>query len=152
MKGIQWYHGHRVVDSVKSYYIYDLPEGMVAEPGSFTGTPQELAALIVRQITTYPETHNQDSFIDGNHSASGSYRDHGCKTTMCVAGWISTFVQGKIASREVVDVAMKALDITEQDAQTLFYHTNEAEALQALQYLAEGRTGEFSAFLDDFLM
>lgn len=41
-------------------------------------TGKELAQKILDQITAHPETHNQDTWVDGFNS---------CGTTYCIAGW-----------------------------------------------------------------
>lgn len=103
------------------------PEKRVAEPGSFEGTKKQLAQLVLDQVTTYPETHDQSDYVSD------------CGTTACVAGWTCLFQNGGLPLfGHADDEARKALGLNVTDAQRLFHHVTEEQARMALKFLANG--------------
>jgi hypothetical protein len=134
-KQISWVRTNQSID------LYDPPKGLVAEPGSFSGTPKEMAALILQQVETYPETHDQDSFIVGPYWSSILQEKidslYHCGTTMCVAGFAETFAHGSIERySEGGDRAAALLGLSDDEVEALFYSASGEEAVEFLQLLA----------------
>lgn len=103
----------------------------VMELGSFEGTPMQLRQAVLDQITTYPETHDQEDWV-GN-----------CGTTACVAGWSLMLRDGRLPSDQpwnIAEQALKALDLTPYDAMRLFHYTTKDQAKLALKFLANGES------------
>lgn len=102
----------------------------VIEPGTFDGTPQQLRQLVLDQIITYPETHDQGDW---------EY----CGTTACVAGWAMLladgFVTRSFAHPAVPEKrAAQLLGLDWYDTVRLFYTCTNDQAKAALKYLANG--------------
>lgn len=105
-----------------------LPQAIV-EYGTFEGTPRELAELILDQLTVYPETHDQGTWVNLDT----------CETTMCIAGWAAAFTGSYMDTKWIYfHKGMHALGLTPRDAALLFIHTNNAQAVHAMQFLAKG--------------
>lgn len=108
----------------------------------------DLMLAIREQITTHPETHDQDSW--GNKTA-------GCGTTHCIAGWAGALSRAqldwsgadeswmKLDSIDGQDPEIfgeKALGLTRAEAGALFY-AGEEGALALLDRMIEaGKNGE----------
>jgi len=118
----------------------------VAPLGSFDGTPQQLAQLVLDQVVTYPETHDQRDW-------------ESCGTQACVAGWALLFSQGFVrrgiptSSPAIAAAAREALGLSVNDAARLFFCVTEDQAKLALKALANGETVDWDAvghrFRDD---
>ena len=110
---------------------------LVAPLGSCDGTPQQLCQLVLDQVVTYPETHNQ--------------RDWECGTQACVAGWTLLFSRGFVyggiprSSPAIAAAAREALGLSVDDAARLFFCTTEEQAKLALKALANGETVDWDA-------
>lgn len=110
----------------------------VADIGSFEGTKQELAQLVFDQVTTYPETHDQNDWIQ---------RESDCGTVACIGGWASLFCFGYIASFTISmeTNARESLGLNEYDGLRLFYHVTNEQAVLALKFLANGEPIDWAA-------
>lgn len=114
------------------------PKDHVAAGGSFTGTPQELAQLILDQVTTFPETHHQAQWV-----AQGSGE---CGTTMCVAGWAQWFVKGYVDEEIVQSEAAGFLGLSE--CTPLFGAMLKPDQVrEALKCLANGEQPDWGNFI-----
>jgi hypothetical protein len=100
----------------------------VAPIGSFDGTPAQLAQLVLDQIVTYPETHDQRDWFSP------------CGTTGCVSGWANMFAKGyfETANYAPETSGRELLGLTPFDAYWLFYCTTNQQAQHALKALANG--------------
>lgn len=101
----------------------------VMQAGAFDGTPMQLRQVVLDQIVTYPETHDQRDWVSA------------CGTTACVAGWALLFQLGYIPVGNAFDVleeAQRLLDLDDYDAIRLFHYTNQSQARHALKFLANG--------------
>ena len=107
----------------------------VAPVGSFDGTPAQLAQLVLDQIVTYPETHDQTDWF--------SY----CGTTGCVSGWANMFARGYIetANHAPEISGRELLGLTPFDAYWLFFCTTNRQAQLALKFLANGERIDWGA-------
>jgi len=96
--------------------------------GSFDGTPAELAQLVLDQIVTYPETHDQNDWFSW------------CGTTGCVSGWANMLARGYIETgNHAPEVSgRELLGLTPFDAYWLFFCTTNRQAQHALKALANG--------------
>lgn len=108
-----------------------MPPGQaVAGPGSFEGTPQQLAQLIYDQLVTYPETYDQNHWV---------YQWNDCGTTMCVAGWAQWFIEGRVNPITVAVVAGDKLGLTPEGRNELFWPMAGRDfVLESLKALANG--------------
>lgn len=101
----------------------------VMQAGGFDGTPMQLRQVVLDQITTYPETHDQRDWVSA------------CGTTACVAGYALLFQLGYIPIGDAFDVLEEAqhlLDLDDYDAMRLFHYTTKEQARHALKFLANG--------------
>lgn len=122
---------------------------------NITLTDKILDVLLLR-----PDQHDQDLWIDGGLSSFSSAgelipeiaREPECGTTACIAGWTALF---SLPAGSVIDVrynirlpdgtlgfipywARDALEITDEQADTLFYEIDTTEgAIRALKYLKD---------------
>lgn len=106
-------------------YVQDL--------GTFEGTTLQLRQLVLDQIITYPDSHDQSDW--------GSKGD--CGSTACASGWAQLFCDGTVQSRVVSPQApfnrgRELLGLSWYDATRLFLTTNNGQAKLALKYLANG--------------
>lgn len=117
-------------------------------------TPQpgrETAEWVLDVITRNPDCHDQ-----------GSWQNEGeCGTTRCVAGWaahahgyrtlsISKFVWAKGDKKRAVDSLGKdLLHLSPRDANRLFYTSSDAQAVEALRYVAKGEPINWAAVWGD---
>lgn len=137
------------------HYWYPEPP-LVIKPGTFTGTPQELAQAILRQVTEYPENFSMWTWIDlagvwpKSEEAARAIEEQAklegtpCGTTMCIAGYAQLFTKGYVMDDTVTADAARALgianpDLPGDDDSFLFYVSDE-RALAGLEYLAQGGT------------
>lgn len=96
-------------------------------------TAQVTAQLILDQITKYPETHNQDEFEN-----TSPYRN--CPTMRCVAGWAAHFNGYTMSDAgDVGTLGQELLDLTDGEAQWLFFRTDNDMAVKAVRQLAAGQ-------------
>lgn len=98
---------------------------------------RETALAILNIIKVHPELHDQTEWE--------AYSD--CGTTRCIAGWAQWLHEGRVVDcdnsydpNDVVNAARRYLDISEDDADWLFYSTNDALAVRALELLAAGES------------
>lgn len=114
----------------------------VVELGSFEGTPQQLRQLVLDQLTTYPESHNQRDW---------GRNDIDCGTVACVAGWAMLFADGfvtkshAISSKRLEARGAELLSLSPYDAIRLFYMVTEAQARMALKFLANDEQVDWDA-------
>jgi hypothetical protein len=124
---------------------------------------QELAAMVLKQITTHPETHYQGMWARELSPARQLTLGVSCNTQMCVAGWAVHFadaaaepdymgtstawyVRNGDGVREPYNEAgRKALDITVQERDYLFdTDRTQDEVIAALTDLVE--TGHLTPY------
>lgn len=111
----------------------------------------DLMLRVREQITTHPETHNQNQWA----------RRGSCGTTHCIGGWAVAFSRSSdmewyslgdlnsdleacitVAGQYIPDAARDALGLTEKEAERLFYDCSNTEALQILdEYIEQGKNG-----------
>lgn len=101
-------------------------------------SPQEVAQMVLDQVTNYPETHEQ-----------GNWEHTNCQTTRCIAGWAQYLVRGFVNAGDNSrgDRPSVALDAAKllgfraisEDWGRLFYDMNNDRVVRALRYLAEGK-------------
>lgn len=109
----------------------------VAELGSFEGTTQQLCQLVLDQITTYPESHDQGDW---------HYATEECGTVACVSGWAQLLADGQVLPtwlardgvQETEARGAELLGLSAYDAVRLFYSCTNDQAKLALKYLANG--------------
>lgn len=109
----------------------------VAELGSFEGTVLQLRQLVLDQITTYPESHDQGDW---------HYATEECGTVACVSGWAQLLVDGQVQPtwllrdgvQETEVRGAELLGLSTYDAARLFYTCTNDQAKLALKYLANG--------------
>lgn len=126
--------------------------------------PQDLAVgkdtaqWVLDVIRVKPELHRQDIWWSGE-TADDFYS---CGTPHCVAGW-AAFAHQDILQQEIEhfmpsnntvrgalmdaipDAALLALEITQDDAERLFWKTSNDQALHAMEYLAKGEAIDWAA-------
>lgn len=135
---------------------------------------QALAAEVLRRIREHPETHNQESWIelgcptvDDLPYLNRRYVDplH-CGSTACTAGhaiyaagghavrlgggvqWVHPSVG---AAESVLILARKLLQLSSDEAQTLFMYADEQDAVNALQeYVDTGSMANWLAWMNDY--
>ncbi|GIG59668.1 hypothetical protein Lfu02_40400 [Longispora fulva] len=115
---------------------------------------QETARWVLEHIRQHPQTHDQGSWeVEGAPE---------CGTTRCVAGWAAhahglvhhhsdSSVRGEVTGgqwEQIEYVAARLLGLRMQspdedlmsasDGDLLFFHTTNAQAVHALEYLAKG--------------
>lgn len=136
-------------------FFYATPQ-LVIEPGTFKGNERELAALIERQVETYPETFDMGGFIDGGGDSVYSGHPYfeqekaelekkdptACGTTLCIAGYAQLFVDGEITG-SVVRRGAELLGL--YDGTQLFY-TNNDTGKRLLSHLVDGTYDESMAY------
>lgn len=110
-------------------------------------TPHKRAEWVLGTITTYPDLHNQQAWID-----EGS-----CGTTRCVGGWTlyaADIPEDILLRRQAgdafppqssLDLAGPLLGLDYADADRLFYYTNDEEAVLALQAIVAGKAIDWEA-------
>lgn len=110
----------------------------VAELGSFEGSPQQLCQLVLDQITTYPESHDQGDW---------HYATEECGTVACVSGWAQLLADGQVLPtwlaredgvQEPEARGAELLGLNRYDAMRLFYTCTNDQAKLALKALANG--------------
>lgn len=120
-----------------------LPEPpLVAEAGTVTGSPQEVARVILKQLENHPKSFHMGSWVAlwrfSSGGASSSYQlEDVCGTTLCVAGYAQLFIKGHIDETTVERDAAAALGLNRYHAERLFYGGAE-QAVQTLQAIADG--------------
>lgn len=120
-----------------------LPKDMVCAPGTFTGTPQELAALVLQQVETFPQYHDQNSWVGHYESTPDAVGT--CGTTLCVAGWTQLFTTGEVGMCDLIGKAGDLLGLDEDSADDLF-HLSERQVKSALAILAAGKSVNWDAY------
>jgi len=111
--------------------------------------PQETAQAVLEQIRTNPETYDQAEF------------ETACGTKRCVAGWAAHFHGYKVRvskyfhsqqwyspAGDAVDIEMvgaRVLGLRPFDDEELFYETDNAQAVHALEFLARGEDIDWDA-------
>lgn len=131
--------------------IYFARPQLIMEPGTFEGTEQELAAVIQRQIETYPETFDMGSYIDNDDLGAVYGADKNeelkalreksgpmCGTTLCIAGYAQLFVDGKITNQ----VNFRAAELLGLAFDTQLFFTDDETAKKVLPALADGTFSE----------
>lgn len=100
---------------------------------------KETAQAVLDKIRMHPELHDQNFFDMDKH----------CGTSHCVAGW-AIDIHKKLNPNVLLDcdhndslgysgsIGAKLLCLNEEDADILFYRTNNQQALHAMEYLAKG--------------
>jgi hypothetical protein len=131
-----------MIQDDKGLYIYSYPEPpLVIKPGTFQGTPQELRALVLKQVENHPETFGMWTWIGGNCEVreksngellAGLQPTTTCGTTLCIAGYAQLFVDGKLTDN-VMERAEALLDLDEGQS-NLFFLSNQG-ALEKLRDL-----------------
>lgn len=124
---------------------------------------RKLAADILEQITSEPDTHNQTQWGSTNDP-----ENHECKTVACVAGWAAILtnqvryeyneVYGNYSilpascdsSSDIPSIGEKALGLDDFDAEMLFYDCTNFQAKEALGYMARGERIAWEDFFEDF--
>lgn len=109
----------------------------VAELGSFQGTTQQLCQLVLDQVVTYPESHDQGDW---------HYATEECGTVACVSGWAQLLADGQVLPTWLVRDGVQEtelrgaelLGLSTYDAVRLFYGCTNDQAKLALKYLANG--------------
>lgn len=108
-----------------------------------TLNPQQTAQAILVQITEHPERLNQSNW------ESLDYR------TRCVGGWAIFFHLGYVPREtslgNVFDKAQRYLGLSYKDAHLLLFDCNNAEATEALKYLAAGKPIDWKVVLPNWL-
>jgi hypothetical protein len=114
--------------------VYMPEPRLLIKPGTFKGSQQELRELVLKQIEDYPETFEMGSWVENIEGHDLTEYDQvtpewlekagegtaGCGTTMCIAGYVQLFVEGRITDQAEI-VAKDALGL---DDTTLFYMDN----------------------------
>lgn len=110
--------------------------------------PRELAAEILKQVRSHPDTHDQTQWGSCNDP-----NNNACKTTACIAGWAAILTgqaeyeySPSVGNYHLVPplggdfliIGQKALGLDDFDTSTLFYDCNDSEAAQALEYIVIG--------------
>lgn len=140
-----------IVEKHSRYQVFYPEPLLVVRPGSFKGTPQELATVIKQQIDTYPESFDMSSFVEegtGHAAYSDSCNEEdlanvqkldktACGTTLCIAGYAQLFVDGFIDT----NVNPRAQDLLGIRSDWLFFAHNDT-ARRALDALATGTFDE----------
>jgi len=120
---------------------------LLIKPGTFKGSTQELRELVLKQIEEYPESFHMDSWIHNEKGDESLFAEPSvswlenvgegtshCGTTMCIAGYVQTFVEGKI-DNDVEKVAKDALGL---ESTALFYMSNEDARRELERLVNEG--------------
>lgn len=127
---------------------------------------QLLAQIILGYIHENPEKHDQDHWVKLDEVESVD-QITACGTTACVSGYAVLFsndpnfvfkknnYSGIVLmypaddTRDIDELYLERgaalLGLSEADARELFYHTNNAEAKEALKYLAAGQPIDWDA-------
>lgn len=129
-------------------YIYPEPP-MVIEPGTFQGTAQELAQLILKQVENYPENFNMGGWVDGyqvrrdlgESSQKARFiklkeldQSTACGTKMCIAGYAQMFVDGYVDT----EVSRRAAALLGMEDGTQLFFVSDDAAREILGKLAAG--------------
>lgn len=108
-------------------------------------TPQELARQIWDHISAHPEEHDQ-RWWKANHDLH--LAPERCGTTRCIAGWAVYFTQGCDTVMTVYGYlkdGSKLLGLSIYDAHLLFLHTDDRQAVEALECVVKGDTIDWVA-------
>lgn len=117
----------------------------VQHPGSKLAYGQETAKWILDTITEEPERHDQSTWIGLDE----------CGTSRCVGGWAAFLHPDVFQGNHDMEVGaftatgMAALCLSYEEATVLFYDTDNAEAIRALEFLAKGEVIDWRAVYDD---
>lgn len=117
----------------------------VQHPGFKLAYGQETAQFILDIIKAAPHRHDQSTW----------QMDDTCGTTRCVGGW-AAFLHPDVFLDSIEEeegrftaTGMKTLKLCYDEAATLFYDTDNAEAVRALEFLAKGEVIDWRAVYDD---
>lgn len=110
-------------------------------------------------IVEHPERHDQSVWFDYNTDQSQESNGHPrlykkgdanlCDTTMCVGGTVQWQQKGYIDIMTVDVVAAELLGLTEDEATTLFFETDDAQAVDMLTAIANGDAKKFASLAAD---
>lgn len=105
---------------------------------------RETAELVLDIIRMFPDRHAQSDWYQ--ESEENEFRTWGeineCGSACCLAGWVAQIHAHDQNPNDIdyEEVGMRGLDLSEEDANALFYSTNNIAAVRALEFLAKGES------------
>ncbi len=102
-------------------------DSVIKAPINPPAVGRETIQAIYNQITEHPETHDQSMWEDR----------YGCKTVRCIAGWAEYFHRGHVTLGGDSAFARQVLEISFRDAENLFLHSSDSQAVAALEMLLD---------------
>lgn len=115
------------------------------------------AQAILDILRLEPELHRQSIWEDDGLFGAvscGPGETETCGTTRCVGGWAIWLHHGSVtaatgdSNSTARVIAGELLGLDYEDAENLFYNTTDAQAISALEAIAEGRPIDWDEILD----
>lgn len=135
-------------DKCSDHSTYFPEPRLLINPGTFKGSMQELRELGLKQIEDYPESFDMDTWAKNSlgweeistptpeWAQKAGEGTASCGTTMCIAGYVQLFTDGKIED----NVESRAKDALGLENTSLFYMSNENARRELERLVHEGQS------------
>ncbi|HEY5446664.1 MAG TPA: hypothetical protein VIJ87_19810 [Pyrinomonadaceae bacterium] len=113
-----------------------------------TENTKRVAQQALDYLRMYPERHDQNNFVSWEDASVEDLRHFTgqvnlCDTTMCVAGTVQWQQEGQIVLSAVDYAAGDYLGLDRYEWSSLFYDTNNEQAIDMLTAIANGDADKF---------